>query len=264
MKDVTQITQDIYRLIIPYKDIYTTVCIVKTSEGAVLFDTGSYDSDADGYILPFLEELDIKAQELRYVVISHNHLDHAGGLERLMQHFPETCIVSRHPAIAEKYGNYTVLAPGDGDPLLSVLRIITVPGHTTDAVALLDTRSGALLTGDSLQLYGIYGSGKWGANISLPTEHLAAVEKLRSMDIATIVASHNYHPWGNFAQGKDQVSRYLDACPEALFKIQDFLSSHPEQDPEEATESYNASSGLPVVGSHIFKAIRVAMDTGNM
>lgn len=264
MKDVTQITQDIFRLTIPYKDIYTTVCVVKAPEGAVLFDTGSYDSDADGYILPFLDELGITAQALRYIVISHNHTDHAGGLARLMQHFPETCIVSRHPAIAEKFGNYAILVPDDGDPLLSVLRIITVPGHTTDAVALLDTRSGTLLTGDSLQLYGIYGSGKWGANIGLPTEHLAAVEKLRGMDIDTIVASHDYHPWGYFAQGKDEIRQYLDACPEALFKIRDFLSSHPEQDPEEAAESYNASSGLPVVGSHIFKAIRTAIDTGNM
>lgn len=264
MKDVTQITQDIFRLTIPYKDIYTTVCVVKTPEGAALFDTGSYDSDVDRYVFPFLEELDIKAQDLRYVVISHNHTDHAGGLARLMAYFPETHIVSRHPAIAEQYRNYTVLAPNDGDPLLGVLRIITVPGHTTDAVALLDTRSKTLLTGDSLQLYGIYGSGKWGANIGLPTEHLAAVEKLRGMDIDTIVASHDYHPLGYFVQGKEAVLRYLDACPEALYKIRDYLCIHPEQDPEEAAEAYNTCSGLPTVGSHIFKAIRAAMEAAKM
>lgn len=63
--------------------------------GALVFDAASFDSDIDGYIVPFPEELGITPAMLKYVFISHNHIDHAGGLSAFMKKYPETCIVSR-------------------------------------------------------------------------------------------------------------------------------------------------------------------------
>ena len=53
-------------------------------------------------------------------------------------------------------------------------KAIAVPGHTPDSMSLFDVKSSTLLSGDSLQLYGIYGSCEWGANIGLVKEHIEA------------------------------------------------------------------------------------------
>lgn len=157
----------IKRLVLPYKDIFTTVYLIKTPKGAILFDAASYDEDIDNAIIPFLAENDVTTKTLKYVFISHNHRDHAGGLKRFMQIYPDTCIVSRSDALAENYKAYQVYSPKDGDLLLDTLQVVTIPGHTHDSAALLDTRTKTLITGDSLQLYGIVGSEDWACNITL-------------------------------------------------------------------------------------------------
>ena len=108
MNNIQNINENICRLTIPYKDIYTTVYTIKTDCGILLFDTGSYDEDIENYILPFLNELEITEKMLKYVFISHKHKDHAGGLNKLMEKFPDACIISLSPDIKEQYTNYKV------------------------------------------------------------------------------------------------------------------------------------------------------------
>lgn len=259
MDNIMKITPNITRITVPYKDIYTTVCVIRTPEGSVLFDTASYDSDVPEYILPALDALGV--QDLKYIVISHNHGDHSGGLNKLAIHFPDAKIVSLHTSIAEQYGN-RVLSPKDGEKLLNVLSVITIPGHAADAIGLLDTRTGTLLSGDSLQIYGIYGSGKWGANVKLPVQHITALEKLHALKIKTILASHDYHPYGYFVQGEEAVAAYINGCKQALVDIKAFMCSHPNLDDAALESAYVAETGLPTVGSHVFAAIRAAADSG--
>ena len=263
MDNITQITPDIFKTTTPYMDVYTTVCAIKTPEGVALFDTGSYPEDVDTYILPFLSALGICEKDLRYIILSHNHGDHAGGLTRLLAFFPGATVVSRHPGVVEKYAG-NALYPNGGEMLLDTLQIVSIPGHCADALGLLDTRTNTMLTGDSLQLYGLYGSGKWGANISLIPEHLSAIEKLRGMKVDTIVASHDYHPWGYIARGAEEISRYLDTCAEALYKIKEYLRQHPSDDFEGSAKEYNETFGLPTMGGHVFQAIAKAMENGNI
>ena len=71
---VTLISSRIRRITIPYKDIYTSVFILDTKDGTILFDTASGDYDVDTYILP-----ELRNRNLRYIFISHNHRDHAWG-----------------------------------------------------------------------------------------------------------------------------------------------------------------------------------------
>lgn len=256
MNGLTEIVPSIYRLVVPFEDIYTTVFIIKTPLGAVLLDTATYSSDIDGYVLPALTALGISADSLRYVVLSHSHRDHAGGLSRLTELFPKVCIVSFSEALLSQFPASPVLCPKDGELLLDTLQIIPVPGHAPDCLALYDLRTRALLTGDSLQLFGIYGSGKWGVNISKPAAHLSAVERLRAMDIEIIIASHDYHPCGHTACGAAEISRYLDCCGEALDRIRRFLLEFPESDDQALADRYNQTFSLPTVGSHVFAAVR--------
>lgn len=257
---ITAITPDIVRLQIPFEDIYTTVFAVKTPQGALLFDTATYPTDADDYILPLLSELGIDAPEM--IFISHPHRDHAGSLARLTDVFAHAQIISRSEKLRAQYANAAFLAPEDGDTLLGVLRVVTLPGHTADAIALFDTRTNTLLTGDGLQAYGIYGSGAWGANISFIPAHLDALEKLRALPIQTLVAAHDYHPCGYIARGRDEIDRYLDACADALRDIAAFIRVHPEMDDKQAADAYNAAFQLPTVGAHVFTGARAAMEKG--
>lgn len=253
----TKINENIYRLTIPYKDIYTTVYIIKTDCGTAIFDSASYDEDIRDCVIPFLNKLGVTAEDIRCVLISHNHADHSGGLSEFMKNFPACTILSRSPQLKEKFAEYKVISPEDGEIILDTLKIITIPGHTKDAISVYDMRTSTLITGDCLQLYGIYGSGKWGSNISLTDEHAEAIEKLRKTDINHILTAHDYHPMGYSYEGKEAVSKALDACIAPLREIKDLILKNPESSDEEIAEIYN-SLGNPVIGAHVVAGVRKA------
>ena len=250
-----KVNENIYRLTIPFFDVYTTVYVVKTDCGVLLFDVASYDHDVENYILPFLKELDIGENDLKYVFISHNHRDHSGGLEKLMENFPKATIISRSENLKEQYQRYNVFMPKEKDVVLGVLEIVPIMGHTSDGCGIYDTRTKALITGDCLQLYGIFGSGNWGANISYVKEHIEAVEKLRKMDIAHILTAHDYHPYGFSYQGEDAVEKALDACIAPLDEIKNLIIKNPDSNDEEVCNIYN-SADKPVIGTHVVTAVR--------
>ncbi len=256
MHHLSQITDCIYRLTIPFLDIYTTVFVIKTSEGIVLYDTATYPEDVDNYIIPALYKIQSDIDRIAYVVLSHSHRDHAGGLERLLELFTDTIIVTGSNDIKEKYPDHKCLMPEDGQMLTESLRMIRIPGHASDCIGLFEESTKTLLSGDSLQLYGIFGSGKWGANIRTPLTHIEAVDKLKALAPATIVASHDYHPYGYLAQGRENIEKYLEACEEALYNIRDQIAQNPDKSVEELAESYNSTGKLPTVGEHVFKAVR--------
>ena len=256
MTELTAVTPNIYRLVIPFLDIYTTVFVVTTDSGSVLIDTATYPEDIENYVVPALQELNIPAEKLLYTVITHNHRDHAGGLERFAQLFPNTVVAAGSTGCEARIPGHSVQVLEDGQTLLGPLKAVSLPGHTADFIGILDTRTNTLISGDGLQMYGIYGSGNWGANISLIPEHLALGKRLKQMDIDTILASHNYHPCDWRADGKEAVHRYIDECANALYDIKAYADRYPELDDQALAEQYNAQSGLPTVGAHVFKALR--------
>ncbi len=254
--NIEHINSNISRLTLPYKDIYTTVYAVKTDDGVLLFDSGSFDDDATNYILPFLHELSITLDDLKYIYISHNHTDHAGGLSGMLKYFPDAVIVSKCQSLKDKFDGFNVRIVDEDDLLLNVLKIISIPGHTIDSSAVLDTRSNTLITGDCLQLYGIFGSGKWACNVGFPDLHIKAIEKLRGMKIETILTAHDYHPFGYKYEGWENINQALDACIEPLINIKTMIMENPESSSEEIAEMYNSKSNLPTLGAHVVEAIR--------
>ena len=252
---VDKINENIYRLTIPFMDVFTTVYVVKTPEGALLYDTATYDHDVENYILPFLKELDVGEDELKYVFISHNHQDHSGGLEKLMEYFPKAIVISKSENLKQQYSDYSVFTPEEKSAVLGVLESIPIMGHNSDGCGIYDIRTKTLITGDCLQLYGIFGSGKWGANISYIKEHIEVIEKLRKMDVEHILTAHDYHPYGFSYQGKVAIGKALDACIAPLDDIKDLIIKNPELSDEEICNIYN-SSGNPTLGAHVVTAVR--------
>jgi len=263
MQNLIKINDNIHRLTVSYKDIFTTVYTVQSDNGCVLFDAAATDADAENYIIPMLKEVGITAEELKYIFISHNHRDHAGGLARLCREYPNVRILSRSAAIKETYGE-RVISPEDNDAFLGCFSAVTVPGHTLDCCTLIDNRTKTYITGDCLQLYGIFGSEDWAANIPLPTEYFKALEKLRGLDIAELLMAHDYHPIGYRACGREEVYRTIDSCREPLLKVKQLILENPQLDDAAIRSAYNSSGKIPTIRERIVAAVRAAVQEGNI
>lgn len=257
--EIMKMNENIHRITLPYKDIFTTVYTVKTDKGVLLFDAASYDTDLEQYIQPMLDELKIGAEDLKYIFISHNHGDHAGGLRPIMEAYPNAVILSRSPKLAENYADYKVEALEDGDKVLDVLQIVTIPGHTKDSAAILDTRTKTMISGDCLQLYGIFGSDDWASNIIYPALHLEALAKLRTMDIENIYTAHDYHPYGFKHEGKAAVAKVITACEEPLTLVKILIENNPELDDEAIRVKYNASGTIPTLRARVVTEVRAML-----
>lgn len=245
----------------PYYDVFTSFYTVETDAGVVLFDCGSFDTDFAAYVQPLLDARGVTRERLRYVFLSHDHEDHAGGLPALLDAYPEVTVLSRSEDIQARYP--AVISPENGTRILDVLQVVTIPGHTADSMGLLDTRTGTLLSGDSLQLYGLFGSGEWGANIVLPTEHRLALCTLRTLPIEQVYTAHDYHPYGAEHVGKEAVQRLLNACEQPLDEIEGLFQQYPNADDETIRRLYHAAKRRPTLGCHVVTAMRQAKSRGN-
>jgi len=259
MAEILKVCDHIYRVTMPYKDIFTTVYTLNTPKGAILFDAGSFDSDLEEFILPLLEAAGIGAEALKYVFISHNHKDHSGGLNRLLEVFPQVRIASLSETLREKYSSRFCYLE-EGELLLDTFRVIAIPGHTIDSAALLDTRTNTLITGDCLQQQGIRGSGDWASNISYPAEHLAALKKLQGLNAELILTAHDYVPYGYCADGKAAVQNMLVACEEPLRRLADLIRRNPAMDDAQIRECYSDPEGQLTINVHVVAAMRAALE----
>lgn len=248
---ICKLTTDIYRLQIPFSNIYTSIFLIRTPEGTVVYDTGTYASDISKYLTPALQELGLDRPCA--VVVSHNHGDHAGGLSAFHEHFPDTPIYAGSEACAERV-DAQVNVLRDDEALCGVLKAIHIPGHTADAVGLYDNRTKTLISGDCLQVYGIYGKGKWGTSIPFAEAHFEAINRLKAMDIERLYAAHHYEPYGNEAVGGETVKKYLCKCQQALTELKAYASAHPGRTPEELAEGYAKETDLPVPPAKTFAA----------
>lgn len=260
MENFERINENICRMTVPYKDIFTTIYTVRTPQGVLLFDAASWDSDVEGYILPFLKEANVAPEELKYIFISHNHTDHAGGIGELLKVYPEVTILSRSRKLHEKHPAGRFIYHEDGETFLDVLQVVTIPGHTKDCSAILDTRTNTLISGDCLQAYGIRGSGTWAANIIYPDLYVQAIEKVRTLEIDQILTAHDYDPQGYRADGKDEVASYLDACITPLRTMQKLILQYPELDDAGVQAKYNYDPQLPKIKDAVIGAMRLAME----
>jgi glyoxylase-like metal-dependent hydrolase (beta-lactamase superfamily II) len=131
-----------------------------------------------------LDQLGIESRDLAHIVLTHIHLDHAGGVGQLAARFPRATVwvhargaphlvdPSRLVAsTARVWGEremrelFGPTEPVDQERVRSLddadvirmrdreLAVLDTPGHASHHVALVDSRSGAIFTGDALGIH---------------------------------------------------------------------------------------------------------------
>lgn len=163
------------------RHLHAAIHLIVENGRVAIVDTGTNDS------LPrtvaALEAMDLDAGAVDYVILTHIHLDHAGGAGAMMEAFPNARLVvhprgARHMADPSKlvagaaavYGAsevrrmYGLIQPVDAARILEApddtrldlagreLHCLDTPGHARHHICIVDRGSNAIFTGDTFGL----------------------------------------------------------------------------------------------------------------
>jgi len=118
---------------------------VTTSQGIIIIDT-IWDYSVEDEIVSGLTKLGLDPREIKYAIVSHGHIDHAGGAKYLQDHFGTHVILSA--ADWDLLGRDTGAWPkpkrdmvaSDGQRLTlgdTTLTLYLTPGHTLGTISTL-------------------------------------------------------------------------------------------------------------------------------
>ena len=123
-----------------------------TSGGIILFDSGQSEAEARDHVVPGLINLGLDPKTIKYVIVTHGHVDHFGGAEYFQRTYGAHVAMSKadwdlvkKPAEGSQLPRRDIELV-DGQTLTlgkDTLKFTIVPGHTLGAVAtILPAREG--------------------------------------------------------------------------------------------------------------------------
>ncbi len=161
--------------------LVTSAYLVHADEPALVETGPTTSSEA---VLAGLASLGLGSEDLAHIVLTHIHLDHAGGVGTVAKRFPRATVwVSARGAphladpgrlvssservygadrMREMFGHVEPVAPerlrsvGDGHRISlgnRTLDVLYTPGHASHHVALRDSATGAVFAGDALGVH---------------------------------------------------------------------------------------------------------------
>lgn len=186
--------QDIDRLRIPFDDLYTSIFLIRLQDDAyALVDAAMTEQDITDRLLPALRARGVSTEQVRYLILTHGHEDHAGGKDAVLRACPQAEIVREVRSLSDS------------------VETVALPGHTRDFIGVLDKRSGTLITGDAVQGYGI---GKYRCSLEDEAAYLRTLKQIKNEPCITcLLFSHAYEPWDqDRAVGRDRIAECLADC----------------------------------------------------
>ena len=250
----------------------TEPCLVETGPGA--------DHDR---LTTALDALGVGFGDLAHIVVTHIHMDHAGGAGALLERFPHASVWvheagARHLADPERlvastartYGQarmrslYGAMLPvpeervravtdGDRIPLGGrSLSVLHTPGHASHHVALHDDASGAMFTGEAIGSYLPWASCFRPA---LPPPEvdieaaLASIERIVGRRPTTLLTSH----FGRVPDADEACARAADRIQGWAEDVRAILEADADAPEDVLTESlamrarreFEADAGRP-------------------
>ena len=185
--------EGVFRLKVPFDDLYTSVFLIQTDEGAVLVDCGTTRSDVEELLLPALAAHGVTEKMLFGILLSHRHDDHAGGLPFLLAHFPTLRVLAEGARLPDGIERYALA------------------GHTADSVGVLDTRTGTLVTGDGLQFDGVT---HYPRTVRDEAGYFRTLDRIEAdARVEHMLFSHAYDPWQkDSVHGRAEVLAAVALC----------------------------------------------------
>jgi glyoxylase-like metal-dependent hydrolase (beta-lactamase superfamily II) len=236
MTIITEAADKIYEIKPEGKDLdhfpLSTVYLVADDKMA-LIETGCPVQATE--ILEALEILGYNAEEISYIIPTHVHGDHAGGVGFLAQRMPQAHVLARpkaakllaDPSVTDRlmqsfkhvFGDdaevrfgmmppvpqekFVLVEDGDSIPLGSrELQIIHTPGHDPNHLCYLDTSSRGVFCGDALGAYFSEIEVLFTCPVpgSDPYLFLQSIEKLKKLKPEMVFFSH-----GSAAKDADKI-----------------------------------------------------------
>lgn len=239
---------------------FAAVYALQGEEGVALVDAGVSKSRAR--IIEGLKEAGISKEEVLYIIVTHIHLDHAGGAGYLLQDLPNAKVVMAENsmeelvqperlvksarralgAISDMYGDMVPIArsrmlgvkePMELDIGRRALRVFLTPGHATSHICVEDRTKNMLFSGDALGMY-LAEEGKVIPTTPPPDfdleEQRQTLEALAGLDCARTCFTH----FGCAGSCSDLARTSLHALEVMVETVKEGM--HKDRDPQSMAE----------------------------
>ncbi|WXG43449.1 MAG: MBL fold metallo-hydrolase [Promethearchaeati archaeon SRVP18_Atabeyarchaeia-1] len=181
------------------------IYVLRDRNSVTLIDTGTGLSVSDIY--RYVESLGLRKEAIRKVVLTHVHIDHSGGLPRIVKDLSPQVLVYELEAPYIETGRGSVILSTlmgmtypptkvdvklkDGETLEigeNRLKVINTPGHTAGSICLFDEEKGMLFSGDT-----VFADGSFG-RVDFPTGDpdalVKSIEMLSGLEVKHLFPGH--------------------------------------------------------------------------
>ena len=224
-----------YLLKVPFGPVWTGIALVR-GEKNILIDSSHLEPET--YLLPALDELGMKIDDIDWLLNTHVHGDHIGGHHALVTRYglktatlasaadalrdPVKVAIrvrTRFPRNSPPPQSYLKGVEPDrlldeGELLEGRFRALATPGHDDGCLVWIDTMTGTAFTGDSIQANGTICQGvAFYRDLAAYRQTLA---KLSVEPLDNIVCGHDYDGIGGVVTGRGAVADALRFCAERV------------------------------------------------
>lgn len=200
--EIVELRENIYRLGGPKGSGGCRVYLIKGRKKNLLIDTG-LSSDFQ-YLEAQLGALGLAAADIHMIVLTHEHVDHVGGVP----FFPSGTVVAAHGRAANKIAlqdEFVLMSKAFGNRAEDfhidihlhhgtfidvggyVLHTLHTPGHCSGAICLYEPELQVLFTGDTIFAGGTLGGIFPSGNIS---DYIGTLKQLSCMRIREMYPGH--------------------------------------------------------------------------
>jgi len=224
---VNQVHPKVFQIAAPFENNGLVNCYVIDAPRRALIDTGT-SSVPQSSLVPALAELGWQLSDLRVIINTHLHIDHAGGNAEMLEltgagihiHHADADYTDRERYL-EKYCRDALRLMGDADQIPQSeafqrqllgrewgverrleegdvvdlggdvrLQVLHTPGHTPGSASFLWESEGWLFSGDAV-------NGRGGRANGFPlyfdaTDYITTLKRLRDVPITTLAQAHRY------------------------------------------------------------------------
>ena len=250
MVDIKEVAENIYMIddqLYSIPELGSVYLI--NEERKALIDTGPATSVS--VVLDGIKRAGVRSEDIDYVIVTHIHLDHAGGAGVIIKDMPHAQVLVHHrgakhlvrpmkliSSVIEVQGEETMVKHGEvlpieaervkpvyeGDVLKlsekQVLRFIDAPGHAQHELCIYESRNGGLFTGDAagISVNGILLLDTPPPNFDLEL-YISTLERLIKLEATRIYFGHfgmSNKIQENLRLAIDKVQVWYDMITEAV------------------------------------------------